>query len=127
MSTNVLVAYYSAYGHIFKMAQAVAEGAKKVEGADVRLRRFPELEEFRKANSGSKHYQASVDAQKDVAEVTHDDLRWADGIGGSPYGAATMAGPDNSRQPEERELTTARNLGSRVARVAGSVKTLRGK
>ena len=50
-----------------------------------------------------------------------------DGIGGSPYGAGTMAGGDNSRQPEERELTTARNLGSRVARVAGSLKTLRAK
>jgi NAD(P)H dehydrogenase (quinone) len=50
-----------------------------------------------------------------------------DGIGGSPYGAGTLAGPGNSRQPEERELTTARNLGSRVARVASKLKTLRGK
>ena len=50
-----------------------------------------------------------------------------DGIGGSPYGPSTLAGGDNSRQPEERELTTARNLGSRVARVAGSIKVLRAK
>jgi len=68
MATNVLVAYYSTYGHIFKMAQAVVEGAKGVSGADVRLRRFPELEEFRKANAGSKHYLASVEAQKEVAK-----------------------------------------------------------
>lgn len=211
MATNVLVAYYSAYGHVFTMAQSVAEGARSVADVDVRLRRFPELGEVRNAMSGSKHYQANLEAQKDIAEVTHDDLRWADGIcwgtptrygnmivqmnhflgttaqmwlkgelemkaagvftststvhggqestvltsfvpllhlgmilvgtsygenpqilttdgiGSSPYGPGTLAGTDNSRQPEERELTTARNLGGRVARVAGQLKSLRGK
>lgn len=48
-----------------------------------------------------------------------------DGIGGSPYGPGTLAGPDGSRQPAESELTTARNLGRRIARVAGKVKSLR--
>jgi NAD(P)H dehydrogenase (quinone) len=48
-----------------------------------------------------------------------------DGIGGSPYGPGTLAGADGSRQPVESELTTARNLGSRVARVAERLKDLR--
>ena len=48
-----------------------------------------------------------------------------DGIGGSPYGPGTLAGTDGSRQPVEAELTTARNLGSRLARVAGRLKNLR--
>ena len=48
-----------------------------------------------------------------------------DGIGGSPYGPGTLAGTDGSRQPVEVELTTARNLGSRLARVAGCLKHLR--
>jgi hypothetical protein len=48
-----------------------------------------------------------------------------DGIGGWPYGPGTLAGPDGSRQPVEAELTTARNLGSRLARVAGRLKDLR--
>jgi NAD(P)H dehydrogenase (quinone) len=48
-----------------------------------------------------------------------------DGIGGSPYGPGTLAGTDGSRQPVEAELTTARNLGSRVARVASRLKDLR--
>ena len=48
-----------------------------------------------------------------------------DGIGGSPYGPGTLAGTDGSRQPIEAELTTARNLGSRLARVAGRLKDLR--
>src|SRR5690242_21743750 len=80
MPTNVLVTYYSAFGHVFHMAQSVADGARSVADTDVRLRRFPELEEFRKTLAGSKHYQANVEAQRDVAEVTHDDLRCADGI-----------------------------------------------
>jgi multimeric flavodoxin WrbA len=48
-----------------------------------------------------------------------------DGIGGSPYGPGTLAGTDGSRQPVEAELTTARNLGSRLARVASRLKDLR--
>ena len=48
-----------------------------------------------------------------------------DGIGGSPYGPGTLAGTDGSRQPVEAELITARNLGSRLARVAGRLKDLR--
>jgi NAD(P)H dehydrogenase (quinone) len=39
---KVLVAFYSTYGHIYKMAQAVAEGAKEVAGAEVDLKRVPE-------------------------------------------------------------------------------------
>jgi multimeric flavodoxin WrbA len=39
---KVLVLYYSAYGHIEKMAEAVAEGAK-LAGAHVDIKRVPEL------------------------------------------------------------------------------------
>lgn len=48
-----------------------------------------------------------------------------DGIGGSPYGPATLAGGDGSRQPVEAELVTAKNLGIRAARVAARLKSLR--
>jgi NAD(P)H dehydrogenase (quinone) len=40
--TKVLVLYYSAYGHIETMANAVAEGAREA-GANVDIRRVPEL------------------------------------------------------------------------------------
>jgi NAD(P)H dehydrogenase (quinone) len=40
--TKVLVLYYSAYGHIEKMAEAVAEGARAA-GAEVDIKRVPEL------------------------------------------------------------------------------------
>jgi NAD(P)H dehydrogenase (quinone) len=39
---KVLVLYYSAYGHIEKMAHAVAEGAREA-GAEVDIKRVPEL------------------------------------------------------------------------------------
>jgi len=39
---KVLVLYYSFYGHIEQMAQAVAEGAREAEGAEVDLKRVPE-------------------------------------------------------------------------------------
>ena len=39
--TKVLVLYYSSYGHIEKMAYAVAEGAREA-GASVEVKRVPE-------------------------------------------------------------------------------------
>jgi len=39
---KVLVVYYSMYGHVHQMAQAIAEGAKEVSGAQVEMRRVPE-------------------------------------------------------------------------------------
>jgi hypothetical protein len=50
MTTNVLVTFYSTYGHIHRMALAVAEGAESVPDITVRLRRIAELEEARKAH-----------------------------------------------------------------------------
>lgn len=40
--SKILVLYYSSYGHIERMAEAVAEGAKSA-GADVSIKRVPEL------------------------------------------------------------------------------------
>ena len=41
--TRVLVLYYSMYGHIETMANAVAEGVRSVDGVDVTIKRVPEL------------------------------------------------------------------------------------
>ena len=43
MSIKVQIVFYSMYGHIYKMAQAVAEGVKQVPGAEVSLSQVPEL------------------------------------------------------------------------------------
>lgn len=39
---KILVLFYSTYGHIYKMAQAVAEGARAVDGAEVVIKKVPE-------------------------------------------------------------------------------------
>jgi len=80
--TKVLVLYYSAYGHIEKMAEAVAEGAREA-GAEVAIRRVPELvpEDVAKA-SGFK-----LDQKAPIATV--DELPEYDAI---IFGAGTRFG-----------------------------------
>lgn len=41
--TRILVLYYSSWGHIEQMADAVAAGARSVAGVDVAIKRVPEL------------------------------------------------------------------------------------
>ncbi|MDG5494790.1 MULTISPECIES: NAD(P)H:quinone oxidoreductase [Azospirillaceae] len=41
--SKVLVLYYSSYGHVETMANAVAEGARSVPGTEVVVKRVPEL------------------------------------------------------------------------------------
>ena len=43
MATNIQVVFYSMYGHVYQMAEAVAAGAREVEGAKVSLFQVPEL------------------------------------------------------------------------------------
>ncbi len=39
---KILLLFYSTYGHLFQMANAVVEGAKKIDGIEVTLKRVPE-------------------------------------------------------------------------------------
>lgn len=43
MSIKVQVIFYSMYGHVYRMAEAIVEGAKQVPGAEVSLYQVPEL------------------------------------------------------------------------------------
>lgn len=59
--TKVLVLYYSSYGHIEAMANAVAEGARAVPGVEVTVKRVPELvPETVAKNAGMKLDQAAA-------------------------------------------------------------------
>ena len=40
---KIYVVFYSTYGHVYEMAEAIAEGAKSVDGAEVSLFRVKEL------------------------------------------------------------------------------------
>ncbi|MFZ9500108.1 MAG: NAD(P)H:quinone oxidoreductase [Beijerinckiaceae bacterium] len=196
--TKVLVLYYSSWGHIEKMAEAAAQGARDA-GADVVVKRVPELAPREVAEKA--HYkldQAAPIAQ--VEELTEYDAIifgaptrfgmmpaqmknfldqtgaiWAQGglvgkvgaaftstatqhggqeatllsfhtvllhhgmvvvglpysfagqmrmdeiVGGSPYGATTLAGGDGSRQPSQTELEGARFQGRHVAQIAAKL------
>lgn len=43
MSTKIHVVFYSMYGHIYRMAEAVATGAREAKGTEVSLLQVPEL------------------------------------------------------------------------------------
>src|SRR5215472_5003905 len=82
---KVLVLYYSAYGHIEKMAEAIAEGARSA-GAQVDIKRVPETvpEEIAK----KAHFK--LDQKAPVAKV--EDLEHYDAIvvgTGTRYGRIT--------------------------------------
>ena len=84
---NILIVYYSMYGHIHRMAEAVKEGADSVSGADVRICRVPEtLPEEVLEKMGA------LETQKSMAHVTIckvGDLATADAI---IFGAPTRFG-----------------------------------
>ena len=196
---KVLVLYYSSYGHIEQMAEAVAAGAREA-GATVDVKRVPETapEEVAR-NAHFKLDQAAPVAT--VAELADYDAivigaptrfgrmpsqmaafwdttggLWMKGalvgkvgaaftstasqhggqettlfsiltnllhhgmtivgldyghgsltkldevLGGTPYGASTIAAGDGSRQPHEQELDAARYQGKRVAETAAKLK-----
>jgi len=84
---KVLIVFYSMYGHIYKMAQAVAEGAKEVPGAEVTLRRVPET-----LSDEVLGKMGALEAQKSMANIPVckvDELAGADAI---IFGAPTRFG-----------------------------------
>ncbi len=195
--TNVLILYYSSYGHVETMANAVAEGVTGA-GATATIKRVPELmpdDVARNANVkldqpapiASPGELADYDAIifgtptrfGNMASQMRNFLDqtgglWAQGKlvgkvgsvftstgtgggqettitsfhttllhhgmvvvglpykfsgltdisevrGGSPYGAATIAGGDGSRTPSDLELTLARDQGGHVAGIAAKL------
>lgn len=196
---KVLVLYYSMYGHIEEMARAVAEGAARVEGVGVTVKRVPETipEERARAAGAKLDQQAHLADPKELADydailfgtptrfgnmagqmrtfLDQTGGLWVQGAlvgkigsvftstgtgggneatilsfwptlahhgmmivglpytapgltdidqvkGGSPYGAATIAGADGSRSPSEKELSLARFQGEHVARLAARLQ-----
>ncbi len=75
---KVKIIFYSMYGHIYKMAEAVAEGAREVEGVEVELLQVPELvPEDILEKSGAKQARQAF-AHIPTAKV--DDLVDADAL-----------------------------------------------
>ena len=72
---KILIVYYSTYGHVHHMAEAIAEGARQVDGAEVVLRRVPETLPAEVLGK-----MGAVEAQQAIAhipEATVDELATA--------------------------------------------------
>lgn len=88
---KILIVIHSLYGHIYKLAQAVAEGVRKVAGAEVEIKRVTEtLPEAVLEKMGALDVQSVLSS---VPEVTVDDLVAADAIiFGTPTRFGNMTG-----------------------------------
>jgi NAD(P)H dehydrogenase (quinone) len=88
---KVLIVYYSTYGHVHKMAEAIAEGVEEVSGAEALMRRVPET-----LSNEVLEKMGAIDAQKAMTHVpicTVDELASADAvIFGTPTRFGNMCG-----------------------------------
>jgi multimeric flavodoxin WrbA len=128
--TGILIFYYSMYGRTETMANAVASGARTIEGVEVEIWRVPELLlEEAALKAGAKLDQAApitvVDELADYGMIIvripyscQELMILNEMTGGSPYGAGTIAAGDGRRLPSENELAIARFRGSHVANSA---------
>lgn len=76
--TKVEVVFYSMYGHVHRMAEAVAAGAREVEGVVVEVLQVPELvpDDVLERSGAKKARQAFAD----IPMAKPDDLANADAI-----------------------------------------------
>jgi len=122
---KVLIVFYSTYGHVYKMAQAVAEGAKEIAGAQVEMRRVPET-----LPADVLQKMGAVDAQKTFANVPIcevDELASADAIiFGTPTRFGNMCGQMRQFLDATGQLWSQGALVGKVGSVFASTATQHG-
>ncbi|QEX15633.1 NAD(P)H dehydrogenase (quinone) [Hypericibacter terrae] len=119
--TKVLVLYYSAYGHIEAMAEAVAAGVREVAGAQVTIKRVPETVPVEVAKkSGMK-----LDQKAPIAAI--DELADYDAvIVGVPTRFGNMAGQMRNFLDQAGGLWMKGSLVGKVGSVFASTATQHG-
>ncbi|MGB5422225.1 MAG: NAD(P)H:quinone oxidoreductase [Desulfobacterales bacterium] len=122
---KVLIVFYSTYGHVYKMAQAVAEGAREVAGTQVELRRVPET-----LPADVLQKMGAVDAQKAFANVPIckvEELASADAIiFGTPTRFGNMCGQMRQFLDATGQLWSQGALVGKVGSVFASTATQHG-
>ena len=122
---TVLVAYYSATGHVHALAKSVAEGAEEV-GAAVRLRPVEELapEMLISQNQAWGRHRSEV---SDEPTASLQDLEWADGIAfGTPTRFGNVAAQLKMYLDEAGELWQQGKLINKVVTAFTSSQTPHG-
>lgn len=114
---KILVLYYSMYGHVETMAQAVAEGARRIGGVEVTIKRVPETmpaEVF--ANAGGKAQDTPVATPQELAD--YDAI-----IIGTPTRFGNMAGQMRTFLDQTGGLWANGALRGKIASVFSSTGT----
>jgi len=113
------------YGHVHRLAEAVAEGAKEIEGAEVEMRRVPET-----LSTEILVKMGALEAQKSFAHVpicTVDELASADAIiFGTPTRFGNMCGQMRQFLDATGQLWAKGKLVGKVGSVFTSSATQHG-
>jgi NAD(P)H dehydrogenase (quinone) len=122
---RILIVYYSMYGHVHRLAEAVAEGAKEIEGAEVEMRRVPET-----LSTEILVKMGALEAQKSFAHVpicAVDELASADAIiFGTPTRFGNMCGQMRQFLDATGQLWAKGKLVGKVGSVFTSSATQHG-
>jgi NAD(P)H dehydrogenase (quinone) len=122
---RILVLFYSTYGHVYQMAQAVAEGAAQVPGAKVELKRVPET-----LSNEVLEKMGAAEAQKAFSHIpvcTVDELASADAIlFGTPTRFGNMCGQMRQFLDATGQLWMQGSLVGKVGSVFASTATQHG-
>lgn len=122
---KVLVVYYSMYGHVYKLVEAAAEGARSVADVEAVLRRVPET-----LPEDVLEKMGAVEAQKQQADVpvcTVDELGEADAIiFGTPTRFGNMCGQMRQFLDATGQLWMNGTLVGKVGSVVTSSNTQHG-
>ena len=122
---KVLIVYYSTYGHVHTMAEAVAKGVREISGAEAVLRRVPET-----LPDDVLEKMGATDAQKAFAHVpicTVDELTQADAvIFGTPTRFGNMCGQMRQFLDATGQLWAQGALVGKVGSVFTSTATQHG-
>ena len=122
---KVLVVFYSTYGHVYKMAGAIAAGAGEVAGAEVEIRRVPET-----LPQEVLEKMGAVDAQKGFSQIpvcTVEELAQADAIiFGTPTRFGNMCGQMRQFLDATGQLWANGSLVGKVGSVFTSTATQHG-
>jgi NAD(P)H dehydrogenase (quinone) len=122
---RIFIVYYSMYGHVHRLAEAVAEGAKEIEGAEVQMRRVPET-----LSTEILVKMGALEAQKSFAHVpicTVDELASADAIiFGTPTRFGNMCGQMRQFLDATGQLWAKGKLVGKVGSVFTSSATQHG-
>lgn len=122
---KIYIVFYSTYGHVYKMAEAVAEGAREVQGSEVSIFQVPEL-----MDEATLKAHGVLEAKKafyHIPFIKPEQLAEADGIiFGTPTRFGNMASQMRNFLDQTGSLWMKGALAGKVGSVFVSTATQHG-